>query len=338
MWKSDNRTPYAVGHSWNQNQHGVHQWLVAVRATFDISRDGRLSLADEQLEPLLSPEYHGANGTSSLRYDTDLTAVKPTTDIIVNGTAYAPQDRPATTFAVALRAHTLRKELRVFGKRYWWRAMSGLTPSAPEPVTQVPLRYELAYGGLDCTAPDPARQRVDLRNPVGRGVTAEPLRLEGYPAHQLECSHGDYRKTGPAGFGAIASHWSPRLQLPSPYAEAAQGDRIPVLPLECNPMYSQCAPVDQRPERALRGGELVELWNLTPAGILRFTLPRLSFTCTTHFVTPNKRRTEEHRGRLSTVIIEPDIGRLSLVWQSGLLVHQDEDCLERTVVKEERCL
>ena len=25
----------------------------------------------------------------------------------------------------------------------------GLTPSSPEPVTQVPLRYELAYGGLD---------------------------------------------------------------------------------------------------------------------------------------------------------------------------------------------
>lgn len=74
MWALSNRTAYAAERNWTRDKDGLHWWLVAVKATFDIGPDGRLRLADEQLPPVLIPEYFGGPGRSSLRYDSDLLA------------------------------------------------------------------------------------------------------------------------------------------------------------------------------------------------------------------------------------------------------------------------
>ena len=98
MWAITNRTPYKVGKTWGRDKDGVHEWIVAVKGTFDIKPDGTLALADKQLDPLLLPEYNGEAGASSLRYDADLVSPKPTTDVVLNGTAYAPKGRASTDF------------------------------------------------------------------------------------------------------------------------------------------------------------------------------------------------------------------------------------------------
>ena len=36
MWMLDNHTPYAAERSWTRDARGVHLWIVAVRATFDL--------------------------------------------------------------------------------------------------------------------------------------------------------------------------------------------------------------------------------------------------------------------------------------------------------------
>ncbi len=90
------------------------------------------------------------------------------------------------------------------------------------------------------------------------------------------------------------------------------------------------APADQRSESHLRGGEPVELENLTPSGKLSFVLPKVYF----RFRTRIDGRTEEHQGTLSTVIIEPDIPRVMMVWQSVLMVRTNGDYLDETVVSE----
>lgn len=46
-------------------------------------------------------------------------------------------------------------------------------------------------------------------------------------------------------------------------------------------------------------------------------------------------RIEEHRARLSTVIIEPDDRRMIMVWQNTVLCRNDVDYLEATEVREE---
>src|SRR5215208_2367134 len=113
MWDIDNRNPYAAESTWDRSKDGVPEWIVAVKGTFEIRADGEAVLAEKQLEPLIQAEYNGEDGVSSLRYDADLVGQKPTTDIIVNGTAYSPGGRPRTDFTSGLQIGPVRKLLRV---------------------------------------------------------------------------------------------------------------------------------------------------------------------------------------------------------------------------------
>jgi hypothetical protein len=330
MWSITNRTPFNVKKTWGRDKDGVHEWIVAVKGTFDIKPDGSVKLAEEQLDPLMVPEYVGEAGKSSLRYDADLTAPKPTTDVVANATAYAPRGRPSTEFVVELRVGSTHKVLKVMGNRTWRRGIFGPKPSSVEPVTTVPITYERAYGGYDDAVPDPKNHRMDPRNPVGVGVVADSRKRVGKPLPNFQYPKGSIEKTGPAGFGAIDSYWSPRREWLGTYDAAWQQSRFPLLPADYDPRSLLCSPADQRPSTHLSGGELVELINLTPSGKLCFSLPKVLLTFTTHI----DGRTEEHRGRLSTVIIEPDHPRVSMVWLTSLACRTNVDYLEETVVRE----
>jgi hypothetical protein len=301
---------------------------VAVKGTFDIKPDGRVVLADEQLPPLIAPEYNGEDGVSSLRYDADLVGTKPTTDVVLNGKAYAPGGRPTTEFVVSLRVGKIHKQIKVVGNRKWEKGLLGTGRSAIEPVTEVPIVYERAFGGFDQSEPDPRRQRLEPRNPVGCGMVAKL----GEPLPNFETV--GWGKSGPAGFGAIACYWSPRRELHGTYDETWKKTRFPLVPADWDPHSLLCSPADQRPEAPLEGGELVELHNLTPNGVLRFLLPKHQFAFRTIFSTGFRNRPQEHAGRMATVIIEPDHPRLILVWSSTLVCRKDADYLEETIVRE----
>jgi len=333
MWSIRNQTPYKVGRGWGRDKDGVHEWIVVVKGTFDIKPERAIALADEQLEPLLLPEYHGEPGVSSLRYDTDIVGSKPTTDVVINATAYAPNGRPTTSFVAEARVGAVHKAIRVIGNRTW---SAGLLEevSDPEPIVQIPIVYERAYGGYDCIDPDPRNQRMDPRNPVGCGLVAQAGHRRGQALPNFEYPEGSLEKAGPAGFGAIDSFWSPRREFNGTYDQAWQENRLPLLPLDWDSRSLLCSPQDQQPDTQLRGGETVDLINLTPEGRLRFTLPRVYFTFTTRIAG----RTQEHRSRLSTVIIEPDYPRVIMVWQTSLLCHADADYLDETLVREKRYL
>lgn len=330
MWSITNHTPYKAKKTWGRDKNGVHEWIVAVKGTYDIKSEGTVVLAEEQLEPLIAPEYYGEPGVSSLRYDADLVAPKPTTDVIVNGTAYAPNGRPSSKFLVSLRVGPIEKTIRVLGNRQWKRGLVGVTESSAEPITTVPIVYERAYGGYDRTDSDPTKQRMDSRNPVGCGLVAKSEHRLGQPLPNFEYPKGSLEKSGPAGFGAIDCYWSPRRELMGTYDKAWQQSRLPLLPEDWDPRSLLCSPADQRPDSHLFGGEPVELMNLTPEGKLSFTLPKVHLT----FNTRIDRRRAEHRSRLSTVIIEPDYPRVLMVWLTSLSCPTDVDYLEETVVRE----
>ncbi|MEZ5510145.1 MAG: DUF2169 domain-containing protein [Gammaproteobacteria bacterium] len=332
MWALQNTTPFAAGRTWSRDINGWHQWIVAVKATYRFNDRGDVALADEQPEPVLAPEYFGEPGLSSLQYDADLVPTKPSTDIIVNGTAYAPQGQPSTEFAVGLGINGKRKILRVWGERRWERGVTGLKPSAPMPVTQVPIRYERAFGGWDRRDPDPARQRWDARNPVGRGIYRQEGDRQDQLLHQLEYLSGDPQSTGPAGFGAIDRFWSPRRELLGTYDKAWEQHRQPLLPLDWQPRCLQSAPQDQQTDKPLRGGETIELLNLVPQGRVVFSLPKVFLGFTTHI----DGRKEEHRGQLSSVIIEPDLWRFQMVWNTVLLCRNEADYLDKTTIRQKR--
>lgn len=333
MWSLTNHTPYAAERNWTRDKTGVHHWVVAVKATFDIDRSGQLSLADVQEPPALAPEYRGDPGNSSLLTESDLLYVKPRTDVLLCACAHAPKGRAVATVPVSLRVADLEKTLLVHGTRVYYRGAVGMTTSAPRPFVTSPIEWESAFGGTDTTHPDARKHRIDLRNPVGRGVAAEPVRLENQMAHTIEYPTGNPAKIGPAGFGPVASFWSPRLERAGTYDERWERSKKPLLPDDYDDRFANAAPEDQQPAKPLRGGEPVTLVNMTPEGTLRFELPKIFLA----FSSKIRGRVEEHRARLATVLIEPERMKLVMVWQSTLMVPQKQvDYLDTTVIREKR--
>lgn len=330
MWAINNSTPYAADSTWVRDKQGVHHWIVVVKATFDVSESGKVSLNDEQVAPLLSPEYHGDPGQSSLRYEAELVSSKPTTDILFVGDAYAPKGRSVRKLGVSLRLGPVYKELVVFGTRVYRAGILGLALSEPAEFKVRSMTYEWAYGGIDLRDPDPKKHLMDTRNPVGKGVACNARLLVDQPAHSIEYPQGNPAKTGPAGFGPIASYWSPRLELAGTYDKKWQETRRPLLPLDHDERHVLCAPTDQRPSHHLVGGEPVELVNLCAWGSWRFHLPRQDVS----FVTAFGSRRVEHGGKLATVTLEPERKRVTMAWQTSLPVRgPDSDYLDATTIK-----
>jgi len=162
-----------------------------------------------------------------------------------------------------------------------------------------------------------------VRNPVGTGFALSESGIEGlrlpnieYP-DQLVTTWRD--QPAPAALGPVCGHWQPRLGFAGTYDEAWQKDRFPLLPADFDDRHYQCAPADQQAPQFLVGGEPVALVHLTPGGQLQFELPRVVLGLETCF--SDGVRLLHERPRLNTVILEPDIPRVSLVWHSALPCH-----------------
>jgi hypothetical protein len=213
---------------------------------------------------------------SSVLYPGDYALRKPGTDVVVVAKGHAPGGRPAPHFDVGVRVGALGKSLRVHGLRVWERGGSGI--STARPVTEVELRYELAWGGSDATEPEALVE--EPRNPVGRGVVRDASRLTHQPAPQLEDPAEPIDSAGgrhtPAGLAAIGRHWEPRRRLWGSYDARWLTDRAPLLPDDFDERANQCASPGLVAQPALRGDEPVALHNLLPGGGAQtFRLPGL---------------------------------------------------------------
>ena len=225
----------------------------------------------------------------------------------------------------------------MFGDRSWGVGFPGrLRPSSPARFERMPITFERAFGGWDQTHPDPAKHRLEPRNPIGSGFATSQRHLEGHalpnvehPAHLISSWSS---RPAPAGFGAIASYWSPRLEWAGTYGDEWMKRKFPLLPDDFDERFHQCAPLDQQIGRCLRGGEEVALDNLSESGHLRFALPRVYLAFSTRFGNEKV----EHRATLQTVVIEPDAARLVMVWQTSLACHHTLDLLDTTVIREKR--
>ncbi|TAN85853.1 MAG: DUF2169 domain-containing protein [Gallionella sp.] len=321
MWQLDNRTPFSAERTWVRDRNGAEIWLVAVKCTFDIKRDGATGIAQDQPPVMMAPEHinPAEPAKSSLKYDMDLVRTKTTTDVVVRGHAHAPHGQPATKLDIGVRVGPVQKRLRVIGDRVW----HGRTPSIPLPFVKMPLIYEAAYGGFDPESLHTQRPQWDARNPVGTGFALSASRIDGLKLPNIEyhdklITRWNDRPT-PAGLGPLCAHWQPRASFAGTYDDKWQQERFPLLPLDFDDRYYQCAPTDQQTPQFLKGGEPATLINLTPGGELRFELPRVVLGFETFFYTGERQLHD--RPKLHTVIIEPDFPRVSLIWHTALPCH-----------------
>lgn len=319
MWELDNRTEFAVARNWVRDEAGVHQWIVATKATYRVARTGELELDDTQLPPALAPEYIGEDGKSSLRCDSDLGLMKPATDVVVVGSAHAPNGRPATEVMVGLRVDTLTKTLLVRGDNVFYDGPTGLTTTAPIPFVTMPVVYERAFGGVDKSRSDPAKHRLDLRNPIGMGYGCHGPTLAHTRGPNVLIPGKEWSR--PAGFGAICSYWSPRLELAGTYDDDWKKERFPLLPRDYDRRCLLCSPEDQRIVGYLRGGETIAVANMSENGTFAAKVPTVNLRLNSMFGF----RRVAHEAQLVTVLVEPEFERLSCVWQSSLAVPASQE-------------
>ena len=334
MWMLQNDSPFAAERGWVRDRNGAEVWLVAIKGLFDIHDNGRLTLSAEQEPVKRAPVFRDPESPSSLLHDTDLPHLKLGTDVLVEGHACAPAGRTVPVTDVQLRVENhIEKHLRVFGNRKWISHRNRLQLSEPEPFEKMELIWERAFGGTRNYPEDEKRNGWEPRNPVGRGFATHIEQVHQMPAPNIETPNAlitDWRhRPDPASFGPIAGHWAPRVQRAGTYDAAWEKQRHPLLPLDFDPAFFHCAPVDQHVSGFLSGGEQVECRNLSPFGTLAFRIPRVSLLVETHF---KNARSVKQRPVIHTVNIKSDLAQVAVVWHIHLPCHSDVMNLTKAII------
>ncbi|MFY1829229.1 DUF2169 family type VI secretion system accessory protein [Myxococcus fulvus] len=308
------RTPATVQLLPHFGQDGAPCICVVIKQRFAVVRIGHVRREGGAQVRLVDELWEPDAEQSSIRRPADVGLCKPTTDVVVTGGAMAVQRRPVKELDVLVRVGPVARRLRVFGTRVWYPGVVGLSLTAPQPFEEVPLRWELAYGGMDTS--NSRKLAHEPRNPLGRGVVADADSLKHKPAPQIEdpadlISSVRSRPT-PAGVGAIGPQFEPRLRLAGTYDDRWQKERMPLPPLDFDERYRNVAAPGLVCPTYLRGGELVEVEGMNAGGQVRFELPRLTFGV----VAVTARGRVEHRPVLDTVLLEPNERRFELTWRS----------------------
>jgi hypothetical protein len=287
-----------------------------IKRCYTIQSDGTLSSYAKDDQPTVDGDKQYADDLGpAVRHPSDIPDYKPMVDVVVNGHACAPEGTEVQQLTAAIEVAGRRKELHVFGDRFWQVDRDGTWyMTDPAPFARMPLRWEKAYGSL-----------YDMRNPIGKGGDADPLSDPNdpdYPLPNIEDPNELIRhpsdQPAPANFGAIPVHWQPRDQKYGTRDMFWANFRAPKLPHDHDPRYHNAAPDDQQFE-SLFGNEFIRCENMDPSQPFRRiqlpgTRPRL-------FYVPRDdaaRDLREISVALDTVVVDLDSGEATLVWRGAM--------------------
>lgn len=216
-----NLTPFStLCYKMLDTQNTEHH-VVAMKVGFLLERTaGGAVIARIMEDPVMSLCMQDECSGLQVLQESDLSPFKPRSDVIVNGTACAPDGIPVAEIPVSLRLLTadrqvlLDKQCLVTGERFFIRhPLTGQwSLSEPEPFISLPLHYQYAFGG-EC--------RIDKGSDAAEAVP-EKYRLT--PQQQAEHPQPDNPPvahtacpTNPSGMGFV-ERW---------YADATRQQRFP---------------------------------------------------------------------------------------------------------------
>jgi hypothetical protein len=321
----ENRTPFKATIAILPDRAGIDTLYVVVKATATLRPS--LSLAEVQVPPAMADEYYADPATSSLRTVSDMHIGKPGTDVLLVGSACAPDRRPVSGVHVSISVGDRRKTIQVMGDRVWRDGR----PSDPRPFESMPLVWERAFGGWYRRG---EKVLAEERNPVGCGFAGgrSAAEMEGLAVPNLEDPGAPLEQVGqipaPACMAPVAPSWLPRRGYAGTYDEVWQRSRAPYLPNDFDPRYFQCAASECAFDRYLQGGEPVEVSGVLPDGPIRFAVPQLPLAVAVTVAGT----LEEPPVNLETISIEPDANRLCLTWRASVPCDRKALKVEKIVV------
>ncbi|MCC9602681.1 DUF2169 domain-containing protein [Stieleria sp. JC731] len=322
---------------------------VITKQTYAIGNDGILERCDDDAPIREVDEYYGEGDpeTCSVKFESDLAPFKTVTDLVVVGSAHAPDDKPLRQLDVAVDVGSKRKMIRVYGDRFC-RYREGEAPefSAPEPFTVMPIRYENAYGGVDRLS-EPGLEFSYPRNHLGKGFvcknTAETI--DGLPLPNLEDPNDPITPAGlclesvgswnrlplPQGFGWFQKTWYPRCSfvgsvpgfidpdetmreeslglVPANQIALARQFKLPSFDIRFNSGASIGLAFDR-----LSGDETLAIHHMTPDRLLLAKLPGLPPQITLDI----GNGPESLQPVLQTVCVRVEDRQVDLVWRGSL--------------------
>jgi hypothetical protein len=205
----------------------VRVGLLIAKATFRWDDRGEVALDGQRPVPIFIGDEPTPRGV--LPRD-DLPDRGDAFEVVVLGTAHAPEGAPITERTVAFEIGGERRELLVIGDRTWEGEGDGAVISSPAPFTTMPIGWDRAFGGsieveIDEGSTVPV---VDVRNPAGRGF--DPAPMAAGLGESLRCPPPFPRWSGPrplpnvessdrriarwsdtpdpAGWGAVPTSWA----------------------------------------------------------------------------------------------------------------------------------
>lgn len=330
-----------------QSPDGRHILGVLVKRSFTIRPGQRCSRAAEDVPLVPGDEHFGDPMNTVVKHESDFVPFKLATDVVVNATAFAPDGRATQEVEAAVSVGPVAKRVLVIGNRVAHHR-EGRVPAFSEPVPfeAMPVRYDLAFGGVDVRS-DPTCASAYGRNHLGLGFMIRNARevVDGQPLPNIEdpldrltpericCGHFIHmdQLPMPQGFGWISKYWRPRALLAGvmpadqKLARELRAAFRKAVPRDQLEMYDQTElpPMDFRffngasPGLALPylvGDEPVSLANLTPQGELNFHLPgempRIVLDIGFGPAAPDV--------VLQTVMVRPEEGEVDLVWRGAV--------------------
>lgn len=301
---------------------GQQHLVIAAKATWSLPQPGQRPRPLDPQPLVLTDAYHGTPGDSAMRYGADMARFKPRCDVLFDACAHSPDGRPVRELLAQVQVGGLHKKLRVLGPRRWQRTRGTWRLGEPEPFTQMPLHHGLAFGGTRWYQVQGRRVcEAQPENPAGLGFAGRQTQgqMDGQPAPCLEDPADPVRQPDgphrPHALGAIGRHWQPRRQFAGTYDEAWQRDVFPLLPLDFDEQFHQCAPADQQIPYP-QGGEAVRLLHVLPGRPeAAFSLPPLQMQVR---VLRADYSVEVPAAPVDTLFFETGPQRFSAVWRASV--------------------
>lgn len=303
-----NATRYAALDVPSLDAFGREIVIAIVKATFKVAADGRALVADEQRPVRAADVPHDPdNPRSSIKYPSDVCDRKHGTDVIVLGDAIART--PVTALDVAVKVREMTAPLRVHGPRFYYRSVSSVVVGPAARFERERVVYEKTFGGAS-----PDLGIVELRNPSGVGVARRDADLVDMPAPQIEHPSSPHQgpkdRYGPAGFGAIAPHWSPRREHAGTFDDVWKAARMPLLPKDFNVRHNNAAHPSLLLDAPLVAGNQVAILAMSESGYFGFEVPAFPIVVRGRFDDGTMR--EEHPA-IDMLLVEPALGLFEIV-------------------------
>lgn len=330
-----------------QTPEGEYILSVLVKRSYDI-HPGKPCMRAEFDQKLISGDVHYEDPlNSSVKFESDFVPYKIATDVVFNGSAYAPKGEPTDALTASIIVGQFRKDIKVIGDRIClYQQSRDPLFTDPVPFTNMEIRYERAYGGVDIYS-DPKVPCVYQRNHLGRGfvVGRDKKAIDNLALPNIEdpndllttsrLSTGHFkdweRQPMPQGFGWFAKFWRPRAT----FAGVMPADRA--VEQELRTAYASLIPPEQRklyeqtklPDMDFRffngassglslpflsGNEEIRLINLSPEGEFIFQLPGEQ----PYIGLDIGMGTQESAVVLHTVMIRMEDRQVDLVWRSAM--------------------